>query len=126
LAGIRSVRIVSATLALAAIAVSGLTLFPTPAFCLALSLARFWTGVAPIDVTSFSPTHGAPGTTVDIKGKNFTGVLGVVVGGATATLSKASTSTKLVVTIPSGAETGPVTVGASSGQAVPTKLFTVS
>jgi hypothetical protein len=87
---------------------------------------RFWAGDAPIDVTSFTPTHGAPGATVTIKGKNLTGALAVVIGGATATISKASNSTKLEVTIPSGAETGPVTVAASSGQAVSTRLFTVT
>jgi hypothetical protein len=89
---------------------------------------RFWTGDAAAALTSFSPTKGAPGATITIKGKNLTGTLGVVIGGVNATISQQSTSTKLIVTVPPKAALGPglITVTSASGQAVSTKTFTVS
>jgi hypothetical protein len=86
---------------------------------------RFWTGGAASDLKTISPTRGAPGSTVTITGKDLTGVLAVVIGGATAAISK-STNTKLMVTVPSGAVTGPITVTAASGQAVSINPFTVT
>jgi hypothetical protein len=87
---------------------------------------RFWTGEAAVDLTSFSPPKGAPNATVTIKGKNLTGVLAVVIGGAEATISPQSTATKLVVTVPAKAVTGLITVTSAAGKAVSTKSFTVT
>ena len=88
---------------------------------------RFWTGGAAAVVTSFSPTKGAPGATVTIKGKNLSDVYAVVLGGAQATVDPAkSTATKLVVSVPGKAVTGSITVTANSGDAVSPKLFTVT
>ena len=87
---------------------------------------RFWTGEAAVDLTSFSPTKGAPDATVTIKGKNLTGVLAVVIGGAEATISPQSTATKLVVAVPAKAVTGHITVTSAAGEAVSTKSFTVT
>jgi hypothetical protein len=77
-------------------------------------------------VTKFTPTHGAPGSTVTITGKALTGALAVVIGGASAAISNPSTRTKLRVIVPSGAETGPITVTAASGQVVSATTFTVT
>jgi hypothetical protein len=87
---------------------------------------RFWTGEAAVDLTSFSPTKGAPNATVTIKGKNLAGALAVVIGGAQAAISNRSTATKLVVTVPATAVTGLITVTSAAGAAVSTKPFTVS
>ncbi len=64
---------------------------------------------------------------ITIKGKNLTGVQGVVIGGLNATVSDGSTATKLLVTVPLQAVAGPgvITVTAASGEAVSTKKFTV-
>lgn len=87
---------------------------------------RFWTGDASFSLTSFSPTHGAPGSTVTIKGKDLSGSLGVAIGGATAAVSSTSTKSKLKVTVPQGAHSGFISVTAASGQAVSTEPFTVT
>jgi hypothetical protein len=86
---------------------------------------RFWTGGAKVVLKGFSPTTGAPGTKVTIKGKNLTGVVAVVMGGATATVQSPSKS-KLVVTVPTGAISGAVTVTAASGSVTSIKTFTVT
>jgi hypothetical protein len=87
---------------------------------------RFWTGEAAVDLKSFSPTKGAPNSTVTIKGKNLSGVTTVVIGGSDADIQRnGSTATKLQVTVPSNARTGLITVTSASGEAVSTKPFTV-
>ncbi|MBK6834922.1 MAG: VCBS repeat-containing protein [Bacteroidetes bacterium] len=67
--------------------------------------------VAPT-ITSFTPTSGAPGTTVVLTGTNFVNVaanIHVYFGAAKATVS-ASTTTSCTVTVPSGASFGPISV----------------
>jgi hypothetical protein len=89
---------------------------------------RFWTGVAATDLKSFSPSKGAPGSTVTIKGKNLTAVQAVVIGGLDAPISSKSTASKLIVTVPENAVAGPgvITVTAASGQTISSKKFTVT
>jgi hypothetical protein len=90
---------------------------------------RFWAGDAALDLTSFSPTKGKPGTTVvTIKGKNLAQVRAVVIGGAQAAVSSQSTDTKLIVTVPAGAavRSGVISVTSASGEAVSIKTFTVT
>ncbi len=89
---------------------------------------RFWTGLAASDLKSFAPAKAVPGAMIAIKGKNLSGVLGVVIGGLNATISNRSTATKLLVTVPLQAVAGPgvITVTAASGEAVSTRKFTVS
>ena len=82
-------------------------------------------GLKGTDVKSFAPAKGAPGSTLTITGKNLSGVVAVVVGGAQATISSASTATKLKVTVPQGARTGLITVTSASGEVVSAKPFTV-
>jgi hypothetical protein len=86
---------------------------------------RFWTGEAATDLKKFAPLTGAAGSTVTITGKNLAGVIAVVIGGAQAPISPASTDTKLEVTVPQGARTGLITVTSASGEAVSAKPFTV-
>jgi IPT/TIG domain len=86
---------------------------------------RFWTGNGSIDATGFSPSHGAPGSTITIKGTNLSGVVGVSIGGSSAHIAKTSAK-KLSVTVPSSAQTGLVTVTAASGSVTSPTVFTVT
>jgi hypothetical protein len=86
---------------------------------------RFWTGDQnTVDVKSFSPTHGAPGAKVTLKGKNLNEVNAVVIGGAAAAIVTAS-STKLVVKVPVQAQTGVVSLTSNAGTVTSTTPFTV-
>jgi len=79
-------------------------------------------------ISSFSPTSGTVGTSVTIDGQNFaTSASGNTVtfsGGAEATVNSAS-GTQLEVTVPDGAETGPISVAVGSASATSSSDFTV-
>jgi IPT/TIG domain len=64
---------------------------------------------------------------VTIKGKDLTGALAVVIGGANATISSKSTASKLVATVTANAIPGPgfITVTSASGGTLTSKQFTV-
>jgi hypothetical protein len=80
-----------------------------------------------VDLSAFSPTKGKPGSTLTITGKNLTQVEAVVIGGAQAAINaKKSSATKVVVTIPTTAVTGLITVTSASGVATSTKTFKVT
>ncbi len=86
---------------------------------------RFWTGTGNLDLTSFSPTQGAPGKKLTIKGADLTQVTAVVIGGAQANILKLSKS-KVTVKVPQGAVSGTITVTADSGDAISAIPFTVT
>jgi hypothetical protein len=66
-------------------------------------------------ITSFSPTHGLPGTNVVITGSNFLGATVVRFNGLNASFIPPTNNTTLVATVPNGAQSGPITVGAPGG-----------
>jgi gliding motility-associated-like protein len=68
-------------------------------------------GIAPA-VTSFSPLSGIPGASVTINGNNFgaTAAQNAVFFGTTKATITSGNATQLVVTIPAGAQFGPITV----------------
>jgi hypothetical protein len=66
-------------------------------------------------ITSFSPTHGLPGTNVVITGSNFLGATVVRFNGTNATFIPPTNNTTLVAVVPKGAQTGLITVGAPGG-----------
>ena len=66
-------------------------------------------------ISSFSPTHGLPGTNVVITGLNFLGASFVRFNGTNAIFTPPTNNTTLVATVPNGAQTGPITVGAPGG-----------
>lgn len=70
---------------------------------------------APPGITSFSPTHGLPGTNVVITGSNFLGATVVRFNGINASFTSPTNNTTLVAVVPNGAQTGPITVGAPAG-----------
>ena len=79
-------------------------------------------------VTGFSPVTGTAGTTVTITGKNFSSTISadiVKFNGSAATISSA-TSVQIIVTVPSGATTGKITVTVGTKCATSADDFTVS
>ena len=77
---------------------------------------------------TFSPRSGPVGTNVTISGSNFSSNPAqdsVTFNGANATIISA-TSTNLVVTVPVGATTGPLTITSPSGSLTTADSFTVT
>jgi len=71
----------------------------------------------PINVASFTPVSGKVGDPVTITGDSLGGVDAFVnFSGATAVPSAGSTETTLLVTVPLGAQTAPLTVDVPSRQ----------
>ncbi|RDY59332.1 IPT/TIG domain-containing protein [Flagellimonas nanhaiensis] len=78
-------------------------------------------------ITSFDPTEGTPGTTVEVSGINFSTTMAdnlVKFNGTTANVS-AATATLLTVQVPNGAETGPITVTVDGETTQSNEDFTV-
>ena len=73
-------------------------------------------------IGGFSPTHGAPGTTVTVNGVNFLGGTLRIAGTPAALISL--NNTQLVATVPNGAQTGPVRITAPGGSAISSNPFT--
>ncbi len=72
-----------------------------------------------------SPDSGATGSNLSIKGTNFTEVNAVTIGGVEASIVS-ETAKKLVVTVPPGASTGPITLIGWSGDVTSPSAFTVT
>lgn len=90
------------------------------------SIAR--SGTPQLSILGFSPTSGPVGTTLSIVGTDFATIPAdnsVTVGGASASVVS-GTATQLVVTVPSGATTGPISITNSNGSATSTDSFTVT
>jgi hypothetical protein len=76
-------------------------------------------------VSSFSPASGPIGTSVDVRGANFTGATTVEFNGTQASFTVDSDS-ELHATVPSGATDGPITVTTPAGSGTSHSSFTVS
>ncbi|MHB1462159.1 MAG: IPT/TIG domain-containing protein [Armatimonadota bacterium] len=78
-------------------------------------------------ITSFTPESGIVGDRVTITGTGFTGVSvisGVSFTGAMADII-AFTDTSIIVLVPNGATTGPITVTTPAGSTISARSFTV-
>jgi hypothetical protein len=75
-------------------------------------------------ISSFIPTSGPPGTSVDIHGTNLTGTTAVTFGGVVATFTVDSDS-EIHATVPSGARTGWISVATNVGSTGSTSTFSV-
>lgn len=84
----------------------------------------FQAGSAP-KVTSFTPTSGAPGKKVTIKGTNLKGATSVSFDGTAATILTDS-ATKITVDVPSGAKSGQIKVVTAFGTATSKSKFKVT
>jgi PKD repeat protein len=70
--------------------------------------------VATPAISSFTPTSGPVGTSVDIRGANLTGASSVTFDGAAASFTVDSDS-EIDATVPSGATSGPISVTTPGG-----------
>ena len=75
-------------------------------------------------ITGFSPSGGPVGTTVVISGTNFVAPLSIGFAG-NVMAAGSFTSTTITVTVPTGAETGPITVTTANGSTSTATNFTV-
>lgn len=83
---------------------------------------------AAVSISSFTPGSGPVGTAVTINGSGFSATPAnnaVTVGGKSATVTSATT-TKLVITVPATATTGPIKVTFSGSSATTPTNFTVT
>ncbi len=90
-----------------------------------LTISRQSSGL--VSIIEFSPTSGSVGTNVGISGTGFSTTPSqntVAFNGLTAAVVSA-TATKIVVSVPSGATTGPISVTTPSGLLTSAKIFTV-
>src|SRR5918994_1330523 len=84
------------------------------------------TGAAPT-ITSFNPTSGPVGTSVQINGTNFTGATAVSFNNVNAPgFTVNGAGTRITVAVPTGATTGPIRVTTPSGTATSSTNFTVT
>jgi ELWxxDGT repeat protein len=82
----------------------------------------------PPSITSFTAASGAVGTTITISGTNFSTTAAnnvVKFNGTAATITGTPTPASLVVTVPSGATTGKITVEVGGQTAISSADFTV-
>ncbi len=96
---------------------------PLPAFS-----SRFRTGKSAGEaprVASFSPTAGAPGDEITLRGERFTGATGVAFGGIAAASFTLVNDTTLKAVVPAGAVTGPLSVTTPAGTGTSTGYFVV-
>jgi hypothetical protein len=79
--------------------------------------------VTPPNISGFTPTSGAHGTSVTINGSGFDDLIDVQFNGASATITS-HTATQIVVIVPLAATTGAITASTSGCQATSTGTFT--
>ena len=79
---------------------------------------------SPPTVTSFAPTSGPVGTSVQINGTDFDGVSSVTFNGVSANFTVTS-STTIQATVPAAATTGTISVTTPGGTATSANSFTV-
>ena len=79
---------------------------------------------API-ITSFSPTHGLPGTNVTIFGTNFLGTTSITFNGQAGTALTILSNNAARITVPVGATTGLLALTAPAGVATTLTSFTL-
>jgi len=74
-------------------------------------------------ITGFSPTHGLPGTNVNITGLNFLGATAVKFNGVAASFVNPTSNTNIQATVPANAQTGVITVFGPAGSGSSTNSF---
>jgi len=87
--------------------------------------AKWKTPLPKPTVTSFTPTSGIVGSTVTITGTNFTGATEVRFNDVQAIAYTVVSPTKITVTVPSEATSGPISVVTPGGTGASPDKFTV-
>jgi hypothetical protein len=95
------------------------------AVAVSLSFPQLAAAQPPPTITDFGPASGPVGTQVVIDGANFIPPLSIIFGGNVSSQGS-FTSSKITVTVPSGAQTGPIQVAASNGTVSTASNFTVT
>jgi len=92
-----------------------------------LKIDRFDAPAGPVAISLFTPGVGAPGTTVQIFGRGFSGAAAqnVVAFNGAAAMVTATAVNRLIATVPSGATTGRISVTTPLGSATSAQLFRV-
>jgi len=75
-------------------------------------------------IAAFTPSSGAVGSKVTIRGSNFVGTTAVTFNGVAATFAVLDVNF-ISATVPTGATTGPITVTTAGGASTSTQIFTV-
>jgi hypothetical protein len=83
------------------------------------------TSSPPPTISSFTPTSGLAGTSVDIQGTDLTGATSVNFNGAVASYT-VNSSTEITAQVPTAATTGPISVTTPGGAAASSSSFTVT
>jgi hypothetical protein len=76
-------------------------------------------------ISSFTPTTGPAGTSVDIQGATFTGATSVMFNGTADPNFVVNSPTHITARVPAGPTTGPISVTTSAGTGTSTESFTV-
>jgi hypothetical protein len=79
----------------------------------------------PPTISSFTPTSGTVGTSVDIQGTGFTGTTSVTFNGANDPSFVVNSSTDITAHVPSGATSGTISVTTPGGTGAGATSFTV-
>lgn len=82
--------------------------------------------IAKPTITGFDPMQGPIGTPVTITGDNLTPVTGVSFTDADATQFNKDSATRLTVTVPNGAKTGPITLHYDNEHVTSEQDFTIT
>ena len=93
----------------------------------ATSAASFDVSPSPVPtITTFSPTSGPVGASVQVTGTGFFGATAVMFNAANATTFTVDSNTQITATVPAGATTGPIKVTTPGGTAASATNFTVT
>jgi hypothetical protein len=80
----------------------------------------------PANITSFTPSAGAPGTSVKITGVNFTNATAVTFSGVAASSFVVTNNTTIGAIVPGGVTTGPISITTPAGMVTTTTNFFVA
>ncbi|MFT5105082.1 MAG: subtilisin-like proprotein convertase family protein [Pseudoalteromonas tetraodonis] len=83
-------------------------------------------GIAIPSVSSFTPSTGNPGTQISIAGSKFDRATGVSFGNTPAVTFSVDSATRILATVPTGAQTGPVRISNVAGTGSSAQIFTVT
>jgi hypothetical protein len=87
-----------------------------------------WYPLPPPALAEFTPTRGAPGAAVTLKGTDFSGALAVLFNGASAWFTNGAAGdpdVSITTVVPPEATSGPITLVTAAGQSVSAASFQV-